>query len=315
MTLEQLRIFIAVAEREHVTQAARDLNLTQSAVSAAIAALEARHAVRLFDRVGRRIVLTEAGRHFLVEARAVLSRVSNAENVLSDIAGLRRGSLSLAASQTVANYWLPTQMHRFRAAYPGITLNLQIGNTEVVARMVRENTADIGCVEDAIEDPALAVTPLIEDELVVVAAPSLFGGKKKLSPADLRRLRWVFRERGSGTRAILERALAHQGVDVERLDVTLELPSNEAVRTAAIAGAGAAALSRFAVEAALRAGSLVAFDVALPRRNFFALHLAERPLTGAEKAFYDLIQANAQASTGKPRSRIKASTRTSRPRK
>jgi DNA-binding transcriptional LysR family regulator len=313
MTLEQLRIFIAVAEHEHVTQAARDLNLTQSAVSAAIAALEARHAVRLFDRIGRRIVLTEAGRHFLVEARAVLTRVANAENVLSDIAGLKRGSLSLAASQTVASYWLPIHMHRFREAYPGIQLKLAIANTEVVARMVRENAADIGCVEDQIEDPALDITALAEDELVIVAAPLLLGKARKFAAADLRKLHWVFREPGSGTRAILERALADLGVDVKTLDVTLELPSNEAVRTAAIAGAGATALSKLAVESALKSGALVALDVALPKRNFFALHLTERPLTGAEKAFYALIAD--QASTGNPRSRIKASTRTSRPRK
>ena len=312
MTLEQLRIFIAVAEREHVTQASRDLNLTQSAVSAAISALEARHAVRLFDRIGRRIVLTEAGRHFLVEARAVLSRVSNAENVLSDIAGLKRGALSLAASQTVANYWMPVQMHRFHAAHPGITLNLQIANTEVVARMVRENAVDIGCVEDAIEDPLLDVAPLVEDELVIVAAPSLLGGKAR-RPYDLQSLRWVFRERGSGTRAILERALAEQGLDVRHLAIALELPSNEAVRTAAIAGAGATALSRLAVEPALQSGALVALDIPVPRRHFFALHLKERPPTGAEKAFYEILSD--QPSTGNPRSRIKASTRTSRPRK
>ena len=107
MTLDQLRIFVAVAELEHVTQGARHLNLTQSATSAAIAALEARYATKLFDRVWRRIVLTQAGRLFLTEAKAVLGQASAAEKVLTDLAGLTRGSLALAASQTVANYWLP----------------------------------------------------------------------------------------------------------------------------------------------------------------------------------------------------------------
>src|ERR1044071_3704832 len=133
MTLEQLRIFVAVAEREHVTRAAMDLNLTQSATSAAIAALEARYAIKLFNRIGRRIELTQAGRLFLVEARAVLARAATAETVLDDIAGLKRGSLRLAASQTVGNYWLPPLMHRYRASYPGIALALTIGNTETVA--------------------------------------------------------------------------------------------------------------------------------------------------------------------------------------
>ena len=133
MTLEQLRIFVAVAEHEHVTQAARDLNLTQSATSAAIAALEGRYETKLFDRIGRRIALTEAGRMFLIEAKAVLQRAGAAETMLADFAGLKRGALSLAASQTVGNYWLPRLLHRYRSRYPGIALSLSLGNTETVA--------------------------------------------------------------------------------------------------------------------------------------------------------------------------------------
>src|SRR6185312_15550431 len=144
MTLEQLRIFVAVAEREHVTQAARDLGLTQSATSAAFTALEARYATQLFNRVGRRIELTEAGRLFLVEARAVLARTADAETVLADLAGLRRGALAIAASQTVANYWLPPLLHRYRLACPGIAVSLAIGNTEMVAARVREGASDLG---------------------------------------------------------------------------------------------------------------------------------------------------------------------------
>src|SRR3954462_13751792 len=144
MTLEQIRIFVAVATREHVTQAARELNLTQSATSAAVAALEARYQTKLFDRVGRRIVLTAAGKAFLVEARSILVRVASAETVLDDLAGLQRGQLALAASQTIPGYWLPATIHRFNAAHPAIRLSLSIGNTEQVAARVREGTADLG---------------------------------------------------------------------------------------------------------------------------------------------------------------------------
>jgi len=106
MTLEQLRIFVAVAERQHVTEAARALNLAQSAASHAIAALEARHDTKLFNRVGRRIELTEAGQVFLTEARAVLAHVEVAELALSEFGNLERGTLSIQASQTIAGYWL-----------------------------------------------------------------------------------------------------------------------------------------------------------------------------------------------------------------
>src|SRR5258708_32867371 len=118
MTLEQLRVFIAVAEKQHVTQAARELNLTQSATSAAIAALEARYGVKLFDRIGRGIALTQTGRDFLIEARAVVARAKAAAQVLNDLAGLKRGSLALAASQTAANYWLPARLETFKQAHP-----------------------------------------------------------------------------------------------------------------------------------------------------------------------------------------------------
>ena len=113
MTLEQLRIFVAVAERQHVTRAAAELHLTQSAVPSAISALEPRHDVRLFDRVGRSIVLNPVGEAFLAEARAVLAQAQAAERALADFGGLRRGRLAVAASQTVASYWLPPRLAAF----------------------------------------------------------------------------------------------------------------------------------------------------------------------------------------------------------
>src|SRR5208282_1929300 len=128
----QLRIFVAVAERQHVTQAAHALNLAQSAASHAIATLEARHQAKLFNRIGRRIELTEAGRVFLAEARAVLARVEAAELTLSEFGGLKRGTLSVQASQTIASYWLPRHLVAFKRAYPEIQIRLAIGNSAQV---------------------------------------------------------------------------------------------------------------------------------------------------------------------------------------
>ena len=116
MTLDQLRIFIAVAGEGHVTRAARALNLTQSAVSAVVSALETRHGVKLFDRVGRGIVLTEAGRAFIPAAQAVLNATGAAQSVLDDLAQETRGRLRIHASQTVASYWLPPYLARLKAA-------------------------------------------------------------------------------------------------------------------------------------------------------------------------------------------------------
>src|ERR1700754_4680793 len=157
MTLEQLRIFVAVAEREHVTRAAEALGIVQSAASAAIAALENEHDVQLFHRVGRRIEVTEAGRIFLTEARAVLARAQAAELALSELGGLKRGTLAIHASQTLGTYWLPARLARYRKAHPAIDVKLAIGNTAQVAAAVLAGTAELGFVEGEVDESALSV--------------------------------------------------------------------------------------------------------------------------------------------------------------
>ena len=290
MTLEQLRIFVAVAELEHMTRAAQLLNLTQSATSAAIAALETRYAVKLFNRIGRRIELTDAGRLFVLEARAVLARASAAETVLADFADLSKGSLALAASQTVGNYWLPPLIHRYQTQYPGIRLSLAIGNTEQVAALVIEGSADLGLIEGDIDEPALAVQPVADDELVlVVGAAHPWAKKRTGAPRDLKTIRWVLREHGSGTRAVFESALAKFGVAAGDLDVALELPSNEAVRSAVAAGAGATVISKLVVTALLKTRALVALDLPLEKRRFSILRHKERYQTQAVREFYRLV--------------------------
>lgn len=290
MTLEQLRIFVAVAEREHVTQAAKELNLTQSATSAAVSALEARYATKLFDRVGRRIVLTQAGKLFLVEAKAVLARVAAAEKVLADLAGLERGSLTIGASQTAGNYWLPEIIHRYQSLFPGVSVALKIGNTETVAADVENGSADLGFIEGEIDNPALSVTPVADDEMVLVVSPSHPLAKQPLRPfAQIAQARWVVREAGSGTRTILESDVAKLGIDPKSLDIALELPSNEAVRGAVVAGSGITVLSRLVVAAPLKAKTLVALDIQLPERKFFALRHKERYFTRAEREFINVV--------------------------
>ncbi len=297
MTLEQLRIFVAVAERQHVTQAARDINITQSAASAAIAALEARYAIKLFDRIGRRIELTDTGRTFLGVARSVLARAAAAERALADLAGLRRGSVALYASQTIANYWLPPLMTRFRQRYPDITLSLTAGNTEKVAAATREGLADLGFVEGAIDDPQLSARKIDGDRLVIVSGPKHpLAKKRSWKPADLVQANWVLREPGSGTRAEFASALARVGLGIADLKVVLELPSNEAVCAAVEAGAGATAVSILVAQAALRSGALVSPAFAFPQRSFFVLHHKERYVSNAETALLDMIDAGSAPS-------------------
>ena len=277
MTLDQLRVFVAVAERQHVTQAAEALHLAQSAVSAHIAALEGRHDARLFERVGRGIKLTETGAIFLVEAKAVLAQVDRAELVLAEIAGLRRGRLQIQASETIASYWLPSRLVAFRRANPGLKISLAIGNSSEAVDAVLAGLVEIGFVEGAVDDAALLVTDLAQDQLVVVVAPDHpWAGRERLRPEEIAESAWVLREPGSGTRGIFEVELARIGVPPASLDIALELPRNEAVISAVQAGLGATAVSANAAVAGLEAGLLVKVAMDLPIRHFRAVQQKTR---------------------------------------
>ena len=287
VTLEQLRIFVAVAERQHMTRAAQALNLTQSAVSAAIAALEARHDVRLFHRVGRGIELTDAGRLLFDDARAVLDQATAAEQALADRGKLPRGRLSLVASQTIASYWLPRFLASFSAVHPGVAIDLAIGNTAQAAERVRAGAAELGFVEGLIDDPALARWHVGEDVLRLVRAEPVAA----VDAAWLRQARWVMREAGSGTRTSLEGALTDLGMRPGELTIAMTLPSNEAVRTAVAAGEGIAALSSLVVEPLIALGRLHAIDVPLPPRPFYGLRHKERYRSRASEVLLEMIAA------------------------
>jgi len=294
MTLEQLRIFVEVAERQHLTQAAAALFLTPSAVSSSIKALEERYGTPLFDRVGRRIATNEAGRIFLAEARRTLASARAAELTLAELGSLQRGSLAIHASQTIASYWLPPLLVAFRQAFPAIALELAVGNTENVTEAVLQGQADLGFVEGEVDEDSLESAPVGEDRLVIVvglAHPWADG--RPLDKEALLGAQWIMRETGSGTRSAFEAALAALGVPPQALAVALALPSNEAVRSAVMAGAFAGALSELVVAPQLQAGMLAKAGLALPVRHFTMLRHPQRHQSRAAAAFSGLVRGSA----------------------
>ncbi|MGD9923023.1 MAG: LysR substrate-binding domain-containing protein [Pseudorhodoplanes sp.] len=288
MTLDQLRIFVSVAECEHMTRAAASLRLTQSAVSGAIRSLETRHGVMLFHRVGRQIELTHDGRSFLEDARAVLLSAASAAQALRELQGVRRGIIHIHASQTTASYWLPERLARFKAKYPAIALHVTIGNTTQVASAVVSGEAEIGFVEDTVMEPKLNAQLIHTDHLTVVVHPKHpFARLRRLTPQHIGEAQWVLRERGSGTRAVFEQAIRRHRIRPEQLSVCLELPSNEAVRAAVEAGAGATAISHAVVKSALTSKQLRAVPFERMERPFLALTHSERRPNRALKAFIE----------------------------
>ncbi|WP_075654016.1 LysR family transcriptional regulator [Pseudochrobactrum sp. B5] len=291
MTLEQLRIFAEVARQQHLTRAAESLHLTPSAVSAAIKTLEERYATQLFNRIGRRIELNETGRIFLHEAEAVLARAQAAELTLTEITGLQRGSLHIYASQTTASYWLPPLLARFHTAYPQIELKLSIGNSEQVVEALREGLADAGFIEGETDDPFLHKESVATDQLITVVRSQHPWAKRTALPTTfLPESFWILREQGSGTRAAFEAYLRDQAFDPAHLPLALELPSNEAICSALIAGDYATVLSALAARPHLAAGTLKQVPFTLPPRQFWLLNHRKRYQSHAFKALYAMVK-------------------------
>jgi DNA-binding transcriptional LysR family regulator len=286
-----------------MTRAAEALNLTQQAVSAAVVALENAYSTPLFHRVGRRIELTEAGSVFLEEARSVLARAAAAELALSELGGLKRGTLAVQASQTIASYWLPRRLVAFREAYPGISLRVGIGNSAQVAKAVTDGTVELGFIEGGVDEPALSCERFGEDRLVLVVAPAHpWALRDGVEASELTQSDWVLREVGSGTRSTFESSLARLGLAPRLLKVALELPSNEAILNAVAAGAGATVLSELVADAALRSGALRRVPIDLPARPFFVVRHRERYRCKAADAFLLIVRDSASRAKRTPRS-------------
>jgi DNA-binding transcriptional LysR family regulator len=201
--------------------------------------------------------------------------------------------LTLAASQTVANYWLPSRIQAFRKAHPGINLQVTIANTEQVARAVNRGDADLGFVEGEVDDPSLAVRKMEGDSLaIVVGAGHPWIGKPRITAKLLRETPWILREPGSGTRSMFEAALKKFGIKLSDLDIRLELPSNEALRVAVESGDCATAISDLVVVQSLAAGTLHRIQIDLPKRSFFALRHKQRYVSQAERALFASFRAD-----------------------
>ncbi|UXM94118.1 LysR substrate-binding domain-containing protein [Bartonella sp. HY329] len=298
ITLEQLRIFVAVAEREHLTQAANALRLTPSALSTSIHNLENNFNLALFYRVGRQIKLSEVGKVFLEEARSTLQRAAMTERLLEELSGLSRGSLILYASQTIANYWLPPLLSAFNDEYPAVTIDLTIVNSDKVARAVQEGICDIGFIETNLHLTSVQRDHIMDDQLLVVTSPRLaseisikFDKKTKDINYQLYKLSWIMREEGSGTRSSFYHAIETAGLDADQIKVKFTLPSNEAVLSAVLSGNYAAPLSQFVVQHYIKANMLAVLPFKLEKRPFSLLRNKARYQSPAMLKFLENISS------------------------
>ena len=196
-TLRQLEVFLAVAEQESVSRAAEALAMSQSAVSGALADLERQFDIQLFERVGKRLQLSELGRSIRARAEALHEQAREFENELSSNDAV--GQLRVGATLTIGNYLMVPEIARFMREHPSARVTLDVANTAEIARKVLNFEIDIGLVEGELQEPELEVTRWRPDELVVFCAPGHpFATQQALSDADLVQGSWIVREPGLG---------------------------------------------------------------------------------------------------------------------
>ncbi len=261
-TLRQLEVFLATARHENISRAAQDLAMSQSAASGALRELEQQFGVQLFDRLGKRLQLSELGRELRPEAENLLARAGAFEQALrgSEAAG----SLRIGATLTIGNYLAVQMIAAFRERHPGADLALHVANTEAIVRKVADYELDIGMIEGEMHHPRLETRYWREDVLQVFAAPGHpLARKRRLSDANLLAQAWIVREPGSGTRQTFDRAM--HGL-LPELDIRMELQHTEAIKRAVEAGLGVGCLSAITLEEAFARGSLVPLRV--PQRDF-----------------------------------------------
>ena len=283
----RLRAFAAVARTGSFSRAGAELYVSQPAVSKHVASLEAELGTRLVVRGRRGATLTEAGRllaDYVLRAEALLV---NARRALA--ADPEGGTLAVGASGIPGTYLLPRVLAQFHEQWPRAALDVRVTTSAGALELVRAHAVELAVVGGFDLPDELEAEPLVEDEIVLVGPPTLAG--RRMRARDLAALTWVEREEGSATRAAAAAARWQMGVQSAR---TLALPSWEGVKLAVAAGAGVAAISRFALDLELAAGSLVVLDAPRwrLRRTLSAVTARDAPLTPAAQRFLALLRAS-----------------------
>jgi DNA-binding transcriptional LysR family regulator len=258
MNSHQLRVFLAVAQHRSFTRAAEALFLTQSAVSQQIEALEREHEVRLFDRLPRRVALTEAGRVLLPYAERGTQVLDDAVHALDTVRGVARGRLRVGASPTPATYLLPAVLGAFARQHPHLELLLEVDTSTRIAEWVASGGIALGVVEGLADEDRVTATPLLVDELVLITAPDVVAEGARFTLDELVRLRYIAREPTALTRLLVDAGLHARGVEWRPV---MELGHIEAIKRAVAAGLGVAFLSHVAVADEITSGRLRAWLV------------------------------------------------------
>ena len=249
MELRYLEIFCRVVELKSFSKAAEVLFLTQPTISNHIKALEDEAGIQLLDRLGRNVLPTKAGEILYSYAKEIVKLKSNAAQELNKFMGNVKGSLIIGGSTIPGEYILPEYIAQFKKAHPDVAVTLRLGDTQDITDMVMDGSIEMGVIGSKADDKRIDCREFLKDELALVASARHFKGiKNQIDIKDLKKLPFIMREKGSGSRKALEETLKKNGVSIETLNIAAEVGSTEAVKQSVRAGIGVSLLSLFAVK-------------------------------------------------------------------
>ena len=288
ITLRQLQSFAAVAKHLSFTRAAEEMNLTQPAVSMQVKQLEAQIEQPLFEQMGKKLYLTEAGREVRQYARTVLQQVDDMEAGLDGLKGLERGTLKISVA-TTAHYFAPKLLSIFYERYPGVNVKLDVTNREQLVNQLVNNDVDMVIMGRPPEEIGVEAGVFMENPLVLIApSDHVFGRERSIQLNRLENEVFLVREKGSGTRKAMEMFFQQHGIE---MSTGMEVSSDEAIKQSVQAGLGLGIMSRDAVQNELQLGHLIVPDVLhFPiMRQWYVMHRKGKRLSPIAQAFKDFL--------------------------
>ena len=287
--LSRLEAFVEVAEVRSFSRAAERMSLTQPTVSTRIGQLEAQLGVALFERMGRRVALTDAGRALLPHAQRTLQAALDAAEAVHALRAGGGGSLAIGAAPTVGTYVLPALLQRFTAAQPNVAVTVRTGHSEEISRMVLDDEVQLG-FERVLSHPEIATAPLYEDDIVLLASRShALASRGRATVDEVAQESMIFFDTASSFHAQIEAMFQGAGVTPQR---TLVVENLELAKRLALRGLGLAFLPRVAVEEELTRGQLATIEIesARPiRRSIAVIYRRQRALSDAALSFLALV--------------------------
>lgn len=292
LDLHRLNIFIKIVELKSFSKAARSLFLTQPTVSQHVIFLERYLGIPLFDRLGKEVRPTRAGRILHTYALRLLRMADDAEHAVAFLKGTKSGTIVAGASNIPGEYVLPAILGRFKAMYPEIAVTVYLGDTGGIVDKIVNYEIDFGVIGARIVHDQLQCTRFLDDELCLIASPGHpWADRRDVEASELLTVPFVMRESGSGTRLMVEQALRKAGLQPSRLSIIAELGSNSAIKQAVKAGLGISFVSARSVADEIGMKLIMTLPVQglQIRRSFYIARHKKRTLPPVVREFYQFL--------------------------